>query len=74
MLVVKSRGKKRKRGGKKSRGGGDGMNAMNQASGTGWEQETRKKIPEKDQRGRHVQRPARAASETLGDKNVDTGT
>lgn len=28
MLVVKSRGKKRK-GGKESRGGGDGMNEMN---------------------------------------------
>lgn len=66
LLVVKSRGKKRKRGGRKAGEGGNGINAMNQASGTEWEKETREKLPEKDLRGRRVQRPARAASETLG--------
>lgn len=66
LLVVKSRGKKRKREGEGKQGGEDGINAMSQASGTEWEKETREKLPEKDLRGRRVQRPARAASETLG--------
>lgn len=46
------------------------MNGMSQTLGTGWGQETRNKLPEKDLKGRHVQKPDRAASETLGDDDL----
>jgi hypothetical protein len=53
-------GKKRKRG-KKSGKAGDRMKVMSQTSRTGWRQQPRNKLPEKDPKGRHIQRPDRAA-------------